>query len=189
LKPFVLKRRMGALYEKFPFLRGDGPGKMIRIKRGLTHHRQNSTTSRVHSNEGSGLMLKSFLGHLLNIEVNGEAEVIPRKRLHAPKWFDLPSQSIDFNLSTSIHSSEIRLPTVFNAVLSDHGTHSIKSCSRLFQFIFINLSEVTNEMRSQRSEMISSPRPDIHKEAREVNSICFENGDLIFTGLKGARFF
>ncbi len=120
-----------------------------------------------------------FLSGFLEVQIDGEEEVVPWKGFNDPQGSDLPSQGIDFNLPTSIHSSEIIFPSVLDSIFSNQGTHSIGSLFVLFQFIFIHLSKITDEMRSQIPIIIGSPGSDIHDESWEINPIGFEEGQLI----------
>jgi hypothetical protein len=123
--------------------------------------------------------LESLFYDLLKVKVDGKDEVISREGFNAPEGFDLSPLCIHFDLSAPIDPSEIGLPSILDPILPHQGTHSIRYLFGLFDFIFIDLSEVPNEMGSQLAVMIASPWPNIYKEAWEVNPVCFEKGKLI----------
>jgi hypothetical protein len=179
LDPFILEWRKGILHERFPLFRRDISRKGVRIKRGLAHHRQDPTAFRIHGDKGSCLFLESLFRNLLEVEVNRQGKVISREGLHASEVLDLPSQSIHFNLPASIHTSEIGLPLIFHSIFPYHRPHAIRRSLGLSQFILIHLSQVTNEMRSQRTMVIGPPGSHIHKEPREMDPTGLESGQFI----------
>ena len=125
------------------------------------------------------LSLKGRFGGLLHVEIDRQVEIISGRRLNAPQGFDFSSHGVDLDLPAAIHPPEHVFPLILDPIFSDDRPHSIRGIFRLLQFVFVDLSDVADEMSCQIAIIVGPRGSDIDEETGKMNPVRFKEGKFL----------
>ena len=76
LDGLVQQRMVGVVDDLVPVARGEADGELVGIEGGARDHGENLAGVRIHGDDGAGLAFERLLGGHLDVEVDGELEVL-----------------------------------------------------------------------------------------------------------------
>jgi len=145
----IHQRMSGIIHQVFPVFRADAAGKQVGIERGTAHHGEHFAGSGVESNHGAAAVFQGQLSHRLQIQIDGQLQVLARDGFLVIQDVALVAEAIHFHAALPVHAHQLIVVLAFNAVFSDDIALVEPGEFGRVQLGFAYLADVSNGVRRQ----------------------------------------
>ena len=150
-------------------LGGDQLGEKIGVKVGFARQRQDGAGAWVHRHNGAALLIgEGFLGRLLQIEVEGEDEILTRHRRAIPEVALHLTHGIHLQHLPAPFPAQMRLVGRFNSGAADAITDLVALLSQLLVFVFRDRLRIAQGMGCQGAMGVKTENIHIHLGALQA---------------------
>ena len=158
----------------FPFFAGDPAGKPGRIERRPAGISQHFAIVHIEGDNGTGLPLHRVFRSLLQGGVKGEVHAVPGQRLTNRHLAHLASFDIDLDPLASGLPTQLVLEQSLQTGFADHITGTITGELWRAQFVFGDLTKVSEQVGGHFPVWISAQRFDLNQNPRQINRVLLD---------------
>ncbi len=182
----VLKGPVRVLEQARPLRRRHAAHEPVRVVGGRGHERQDLARRGIHRDDGPDLVLEVLLRHVLQPHVEGEEEVLARRRLHAVGLGDLAPVGVDDHAALSVGARQQPLVAALHALLPDPVADGVQGSGAL-DLIGRCLREVAERVRRRPAVLVEPALRHRDRELGMLDRVGLHRRDLLDAQVLGDR--
>ena len=139
-------------------LLGNAVNDVVCVNPRIRRHRQDMPAARIERDHRARLNPERCLGQLLHPHIKRQADIAAGNRRPVRDLADRTSLRVDDHKVTATAAGERPFERLFDAVAADHVAGAVALDKQLFQFGWIDLLEVPDDMRGEITVGVVAPR-------------------------------
>ena len=137
---------VGVVNDLRPVGLGQAHGELVGVERGPRDHGENLAGVRVHGDQCAVLAFHHLLRHALQIEVDGEPQVLARLGKLLSKLADFLAVAVDDDIARAVHAAQQGVVGLFHAGFSDYVAGLVEVELGAVQVLLGDLAHVADQV-------------------------------------------
>ncbi len=159
-------------------LETDAGHEQVGVEARLADHRQHLAGGRLQRDDGTTAPRQGLLGGLLQIQVEGQGQVLARYRIGPLEHPQHAAAGIGFDLFVAHLAMQLVFVELFHAGLADVVRAAVVDRIDLLQLRLVDTPHITHRMREMRALRVMADQLRRHFDPRQAELIDGDTGDL-----------
>ncbi len=129
-----------------PFIAMDADCERIGVVAGMRNQGQDLAIARIHRDHGAVVFAQGDLGCLLQVEIDGEFQIMARLGVLGSENAHLAAVAVDDHVARAVVAAQDLIVGLFHARLSDHVPGLVVGIARLVQVVFADFADISDQV-------------------------------------------
>jgi hypothetical protein len=190
LDGLVEQRVVRVIQDRRPVAVGEPDGELVGVEAGARDHGKDLAGVRVQRDDGSGLSFEGLFGRLLDVEVDGELEILSGLGEFLAEVSDLLAVRVDDYVARAVHAAQERVVGGFDAGAADDVAGRVGGVAVVVgEHLLGDLADVADEVSGETVARVEAALLDLSFQLGQLVAVRFDEGLLVLGNvlLEGQR--